>query len=210
MSQRQGVISITLTALSSLAISIFLVHRFDTEPLGGYVAGYTVGAAFGLSALAILTGIGLTIFRRTRWAGKLTLAAALAIPCIFTTGVRISESRGWISWVNQPLVEIFGPKVKAGEIVYYKSSVTDAQRESFEQSVLYDRQPDGKKSDFIPGITYFARLGPLQARGHDGFAIGVSPNMSRSALVKLRISLAQSPLVFGVFHDKAPDDVPIP
>jgi len=51
MLKRHTVMSLTSTGIASLAISIFLVHHFDTEPLGGYVAAYTVAAMWGLSVL---------------------------------------------------------------------------------------------------------------------------------------------------------------
>jgi hypothetical protein len=119
----------------------------------------------------------------------------------------VSESWGWISW-DKPRVEIAGPKVR-GEIVYYKPGVTEAQMESFEQSVLYEPQPDGRGSDFIPGVTHFRRLRPSQADGHDGFAIAIDPGMSITAREELRTMLAEYPLVFGVLDDDAPDGVPV-
>jgi hypothetical protein len=212
MSRRQRVISITLTALSSLAISIFLVRRFDTVP-ERYVPGSTVMATWSLSSSLVIAALGLLIFRRTRWAGELTLCGALSIPCVFNAGVRLSASKGWIVSRSNPLVKGFGPKAKApvetNEIVYYKPGVTKAQMKSFEQAVLHRNQPDGTGLQLSPGISYFRRLGPSQAHGHDGFAIGISPWMSNDTRTQLRISLAESPLVFGVLHDKALDDAPV-
>jgi hypothetical protein len=211
MSRRQRVISIAVTGLSSLAISIFLVHRFDTEPFGRLGTMLAIGS---LLVCLMIAGVGLLIFRRTRWAGILTLAGALSFLCFSNVGFRMSRSRGWIvrasNQPNNPLLKAAGPKAKVegNEIVYYKPGVTKAQMKSFEQAVLYRPRPDGTGSNLSPSITYFRRLGPSQAHGHDGFAIGISPGMSRSARTKLRIALAQSPLVFGVFHDEALDDVP--
>jgi len=139
----------------------------------------------------------------------MTLAGGVAIPCLFYAGVRISESKGWISRINRPLQTIAGPDVRVGQVVYYKFGVTSAQMERFQQAVLDQPRQDGKGRDFLPGITYFWRLGPSQGHGHDGFAIGISPTMPKSARSRLRASLAQSPLVFGVYHDMAPDKVPV-
>jgi hypothetical protein len=214
MSRRQRVISITLTALSSLAIAISLVYRFDTKPSGRIAATLALG---GLCGLLMIAAVGLLIFRRTRWAGESLLCCAFSIPLLFGAGVRMSRSRGWIVWANSPAVEPLlktaGPKAKAqveaNEIVYYKPGVTKTQMESFEQAVLYRPQPDGKGPQLGPGITYFRRLGPSQAHGHDGFAIGISPWMSNNARTRLRIALAESELVSGVLHDRTPEDVPL-
>ncbi|HTC35319.1 MAG TPA: hypothetical protein VK724_18235, partial [Bryobacteraceae bacterium] len=183
MSGRRRLVSIALTAVSSLGISIYLVYGYDTEPLGGYVASFSIVVVGAIVALLLLVGVGLLIRRRTRWAGKLTVACALPIPFLFIAGIRVSESWGWITW-DKPRVEIAGPKVR-GEIVYYKPGVTEAQMESFEQSVLYEPQPDGRGSDFIPGVTHFRRLRPSQADGHDGFAIAIDPGMSITAREEL-------------------------
>jgi hypothetical protein len=109
MTRRQRVISITLPALGALAISIFLVHRFDTVP-ERYVPGSTVMATWGLSGLLMIAAVGLLIFRRTRWAGELILSCALSIPLLFNTGVRVSASQGWIVWRNNPLLKIAEPR----------------------------------------------------------------------------------------------------
>jgi hypothetical protein len=210
MLKRHTVMSLTLTGISALAISIFLVHHFDTEPLGGYVAAYTVAAMWGLSVLLGVCGLGLLIGRGTRWVGEMAIVAGVAIPCFFLAGIRISESEGWVSWLNEPLQRIAGADVQVGEVVYYKSGVTNAQMESFQQAVLDQPRADGKGSDLMPGITYFWKLGPSQAHGHDGFAIGISPSMPKINRDRLRASLAQSPLVFDVYHDIAPGEVPVP
>ena len=168
MSRRQLVISITLTVVSSLAISIFLVYRYDTVP-ERYVPGFTVMAMGYLFGCLMIAAVGLLIFRRTRWAGVLTLAAALLIPRLFNAGVRMSRSEGWIvsanNQANNPLLKAARPKAKArlrtNEIVYYKPGVTKTQMKSFEQAVLYRPQPDGTGSRLNPGITYFRRFGAI-------------------------------------------------
>jgi len=201
MSRRQRVLSIGVTAISSLVISIFLVHRFDTEPLGRLATMAVMGI---LLVCLVIAGVGLLIFRRTRWAGGLTLASALSILCVSNIGFRVSRSEGWIVSANSPAVSPLlkaRAQVEANEIVYYKPGVTSAEMKSFEQAVLY------RGSHLNPGITYFRRLGPSQAHGHDGFAIGIA-GMSIRTREQLRTLLAESPLVFGVLHDKALDDVP--
>ncbi len=82
---------------------------------------------------------------------------------LLLAGIRISEFEGWVSWLNEPLQQIAGADVQAGEIVYYKFGVTNAQMESFQQAVLDQPRPDGKGSDLMPGITYF-----LEARAVAG------------------------------------------
>ena len=128
----------------------------------------------------------------------------------------MSRSEGWIvsanNQANNPLLKAARPKAKApletNEIVYYKPGVTKTQMKSFEQAVLYRTQPDGTGSRLNPGITYFRRFGPSQAHGHDGFAIGIA-GMSIPAREQLRNSLSESPLVFGLLHDQALDNVPV-
>jgi len=66
----------------------------------------------------------------------MTMAAGVAIPCFFLAGIRISESEGCVSWLNEPLQRIAGEDVQAGELVYYKFGVTSAQMESFQREVL--------------------------------------------------------------------------
>jgi hypothetical protein len=212
MSGRQRVISVILAALSSLAISIFLVYRFDTKPLGRIATTVALGGLWGSLMIA---AFGLLIFRRTRWAGELILCCALSIPLLFNAGVRMSRSQGWFVWADSPtvnpLLKSRRPKAKApleaNEIVYYKPGVTKAQMKSFEQAALYRPQPDGTGSQLSPGISYFRRLGPSQAHGHEGFAIGIA-GMSIRTREQLRTSFAESPLVFGVLHDQV-IDVPV-
>jgi hypothetical protein len=200
--------SIGVSGILSVAVSIFLLHEYDTAQ-AGYVAVYPVLSMWILCTLAIVLGLVLLLPRRTRWAGTVTVVGGLALPCIFGVGVRISESAGWVLWANQPM-QTSGPAVRAGEVVYYNVGVTDAQMESFQRASLYRSRADGQGFDFKPGITYFLHLSPSQAHGHDGFAIGISPSLPQNSRDQLRSTLAQSPLVFRVFHDTAPKDIPDP
>jgi hypothetical protein len=104
----------------------------------------------------------------------------------------------------------FGPNIQAGEIVYYNLGVTNAERESFQRASLYQARADGAGFEFKPGITYFLRLSPSQAHGHDAFAIGINPSLPQDRRGQLRSLIAQSPLVFRVYDDRAPKDIPAP
>jgi len=205
MSRRQRVISIAVAALASLAIAIFLVYRFDTK---GQVRGTL--ALGGVCGVFMIAAVGLLIFRRTRWAGEVILCCALSIAPLFNAGVRLSRSHGWVVWAADsppvnPLLKTRKPAtrrhVESNEVVYYKPGVTKAQMKSFEQAMFY------QGSHLNPGITYFRRLEQAQAHGHYGFAIGVGGLPNRE---QLRTSLAESPLVLGILHDQALDDVPVP
>jgi hypothetical protein len=200
--------SIGTSIVLSAALSIFLVHDYDNVQ-AGYVAVYTVLSMWILCILTTAVGLVLTLVRRTRLAGIAIAVGGLVLPCIFFVGLRVSESAGWVSWANQPMQAI-GGDVQAGEVVYYNVGITGGQMEKFETAALYRTRADGNGFDFKSGITYFLRLLPSQAHGHYGFAIGISPSMPQNSRTLLRSSLEQSPLVFSVYHDTAPNDVPVP
>jgi len=201
-------VSMGLCALLLIGVSIFLIHGYDTAQ-AGYVAVYTVVLMWILCVFAIVLGLALLLFRRTRWLGTVTVGSGLLLPCIFLAGIRISASAGWVSWANQPM-QAFGPNVPAGEVVYYNLGVTNAERESFQRASLYQARADGAGLEFKPGITYCLRLSPSQAHGHDAFAIGISPSLPQDRRVQLRSLIAQSSLVFHVYDDIAPKDIPAP
>jgi hypothetical protein len=191
-----------------IGVSIFLIHGYDTAQ-AGYVAVYTVLLMWILCVLAIVLGLALLFFRRTRWLGTVTGGSGLLLPFVFFVGIRISDSAGWVSWANQPM-QAFGPNVQASEVVYYNLGVTNVEMESFQRASLYQARADGGGLEFKPGITYFLRLLPSQAHGHDAFAIGISPSLPQDRRGRLRSLIAQSPLVFHVYDDKAPKDIPAP
>lgn len=191
-----------------LAVAVFLVHDYNASQ-AGYVAVYSVLGMWMLCGFGVVLGLTLVFFRKTRRLGAATLASGVLLPCAFFVGIRISESRGWVLWANQPM-RAFGPGVQAGEVVYYKLGVTDAQTESFQRTSLYHQRADGAGFDFKPGITSFMRLSPSQAHGHNGFAIGISPSLPQDDRDQLRSLLTQSPLVFRIYHDIAPEDIPAP
>ena len=199
--------SIVVIGVLSVAVSCVLIHEYDTAQAG--YAVYPVLSMWILCASVAVLGLALLFPRRTRWLGTVTVAGGLALPCIFFIGIHISQSAGWVSWANQQM-QMFGPEVRAGEVVYYNLGVADAEIESFQQESLYQARADGRGFDFKPGITYFLRLTPSQAHGHDGFAIGLSQSLPQKSREQLRSSLGESPLVFRVYHDTAPKDIPVP
>ena len=208
MPKNRNLVLMGLCAVLAISVSIFLIHGYDTAQ-AGYVAVYTVLLMWILCVFAIVLGLSLLLFQRTRRFGIVTVGGGLLLPCVFIAGIHISDSAGWVSWANQPMQE-FGPHVQAGEVVYYNLGVTNAEMESFQTASLYQARAGGAGLEFKPGITYFLRLSPSQAHGHDAFAIGISPSLPRDQRGQLRSLIAQSPLVFRVYHDKAPQDIPAP
>ena len=202
------IVSTGICAILLLAISAFVVHDVNTSQ-SGYVAVYAAALMWMLCIFALVVGLALVFFRRTRRLGIVAVTSGLLLPCVFFAGIRISKSAGWISWENQPLQRL-GPDVQASEVVYYNLGVTHAQMESFERTSLHQARADGLGFDFKPGITYYLGLLPSQAHGHNAFAIGISPSLPKSSRDQLRSTLAQSSLVFRVFDDKAPKDIPVP
>jgi hypothetical protein len=197
-----------LCAVLLIGVSIFLIHAYDTAQ-AGYVAVYTVLLMWILCVFAIVLGLALLLLRKARWLGTVTIGSGLLLPCVFFVGIRISGSTGWVSWANQPM-QAFGPNVQAGEVVYFNLGVTNAEMESFQRASLYQARADGAGLEFKPGISYFLRLLPSQAHGHDAFAIGISSSLPQDRRGQLRSLIAQSPLVFRVYDDKAPKDIPAP
>jgi hypothetical protein len=188
-----------ICGISLVAAAGFLIHSYDTAP-GGYAAGYAIGGAFSLCGLAIILGLAFLVFPQTRNVGVATLISGVLLPCVFFEGIHVSESKGWISWANEPKQVVFGPDVRASEVVYYNLGVTEAQMENFERGFF----------DSNPYATYFVRLSSLQAHGHDGFAIGLSPSLSKARREQIRSELVRSPLIFQVYHDVVPKDIPAP
>jgi hypothetical protein len=207
MPSPKKVIATASCAVVLLAVAVFLILDYNRSR-AGYVAVYTVVAMWMLCGFAIVSGVAFVFFRKTRTLGILTLASGALLPIVFFVGVGISESEGWIRWANQPM-RTFGPAVQAAEVVYYNLGVTDSQMESFERSALYQPRADGAGFDFKSGITYFLRLSPSQAHGRDAFAIGIEPAL-RKRRDQLRSLLTQSPVVFRVYDDIAPKDIPAP
>ena len=95
---------------------------------------------------------------------------------------------------------LFGPDVRASEVVYYNLGVTEAQMDGFEKR-SFDSNPD---------TTYFVRLSPSQAHGREAFAIGLSPTLPIGRREQIRSELARSPLVLRVYHDVVPKEIPAP
>lgn len=182
-----------------VAVTAFLIHSYDTAP-GGYAAAYTVGGVWTLCGFAIILGLAFLVFPQTRNTGTAVLISGALLPCLFFAGVHISESKGWISWANEPMQVLFGQGTRASEVVYYNLGVTEAQMEIFEKRVF----------DSSRYTTYLVRLSPSQAHGHDAFVVGLVPSLSRERREQIRSVLALSPLVFHVYHDIAPKDVPAP
>jgi uncharacterized integral membrane protein len=203
-----SLVSIIVAATLLIAISVFLVHDYDTCQ-AGYVAVYSVLKMWIVCILAALIGLVLLIARRTRRLGVLTLCSGLILPCAFGVGARLSKAAGWVAWADQPM-QRFGPDVRAGEVVYFNLGVAEAQIESFQEESLYQARSDGRGRDFRPGITYFLSLAPSQAHGHRGFAIGISLSLPSDRREELKSLIAKSPLVFRVFDDVAPRDIPSP
>jgi len=204
---KAGKVTTGICGVLLLAVAVLLIHDYNTSQ-AGYVAVYSVLTMWILCGFTTILGLALVFFRKTRTLGTMTVASGVLLPCVFFVGIRISESKSWVLWANQPM-QAFGPDVQASEVVYYNLGVTDAQMESFQRTSLYQRRADGAGFDFKPGITYFLRLLPSQAHGHDAFAVGINPSHPQDR-DQLRSLLAQSPLIFGIYHDIAPKDIPVP
>jgi hypothetical protein len=199
MPRTRKFLSLAIYVVLPLAVAIFLVHAYDTAP-GGYAADYTFAGPWVLGSLTAILGLTLVCFRKTRMRGGATLMSGLLLTGAFFVGIHVSESKGWVSWANEPLREIGGTQVQASEVVYYNLGVTEAQMEGFEKG-SFDSNPD---------TTYFVRLPASEAHGHNGFAIGLIPSLPKGRREQIRAELARSPLVFHVYHDIVPKDIPAP
>jgi hypothetical protein len=192
----------------TILLSGLLVNSYNREPLG-YVAVYDVVAMWMLALLALMVGMVLLIFRRTRFSGWVVAFAAFLVPVVFFGGVKASEAAGLNRWLNAPLVH-FGPDVPSGLVVYYKTGISEAEISNFQEAQLYQARPDSSGKEFRPGITSFLALLPEQAHGHYAFALDLDSEMRPEQRASLISSLSSSPLVFKVYSDVAPNSIPDP
>jgi hypothetical protein len=200
--------SIVISVLVSAAAAILFVFGYSRSP-AGYVAVYTVAEMWLVCVVTVLFALVLLVFRKTRRSGTVALIGGLILPCLFILGVRVSEFAGWVLWANERMVPI-GPDVVANEVAYFNAGATLEQINDFHDLTLMEPRPDGRGRDFKPGIVSYLGLVPSQAHGHDGFAIELSPSMPQESRDQLQRALEQSPLVFRVYHDIAPTDIPAP
>jgi hypothetical protein len=207
MSRSQKALICVIPALAIL-LGVSLVNSFNREP-SGYVAVYDAVAMWMLSLLVLLMGIVLLIFRRTRFSGWVVAAAAFLVPIVFFVGVKVSFAAGLNSWLNAPLVH-FGPDVRSSLVVYYKAGISHKEISDFQDAQLYQARRDGHGKDFKPGIRTFLALLPDQAHGHYAFALDLDSAMRPDQRESLISSLSNSPLVFKVYREVAPNSIPDP
>ena len=193
-------------ALVTPLVALWLVHSYNTAE-AGYTAVYSVVLMWMVSVPLILVGLICVCSRQAKWLGKRLLGCGLGIALCFFAGIRISERVGWNFWLNQPMVK-FGPDVVASEVVYFDLGATEAEIEEFQRAALYVIR--GRGFDLKPGITSFMTLLPSQAYGHNGFAITLSSSLPDRQREELRATFSASRLVFRVYDDTAPDDIPPP
>jgi hypothetical protein len=162
-----------------------------------------------LSLLVLLTAIVLLIFRRTRFSGWVVAASAFLVPIVFFVGVKASGAAGLNRWLNAPMVQ-FGPDVRSSVVVYYKEGISHKEISDFQDAQLYQVRPDGRGKGLMPGIRTFSSLIPEQAHGHYGFALDLDSGMRADERESLVSSLSNSPLVFKVYRQVAPNSIPDP
>lgn len=183
----------------SLAFALDLIHSYNTAP-GGYAAAYDFAWPWIWGGFSIILGLALLWLRKTMSTGISILLGGALLPCVFFTGIHLSVKKGWVLWANERMQVLYDASAQASEVVYYNLGVSEAQMESFERA-SFDTNRD---------TTYFVRLLPSQAHGHNAFAIGLIPSVPRARRKQIRSALSQSPLVFRVYHNVAPKDIPAP
>ena len=200
MSKARNLVRTGICAVLSVSVALLFVHIYNTSP-GEFSASYTFAVPEVWGCLGIALGLTLLCLRKARGTGISILIGGMLLPCVFFAGIRVSLTKGWVLWANEPMQVIWGGVgSQASEVVYYIPGVTQAQMESFERGA-FDSNAD---------TSYFVRLSPSQAYGHDAFAIGLSPSVSEVRRKQIRLALSQSPLVFRVYDDVAPRDIPAP
>lgn len=184
------------------------LYNYNNVP-SGYVAVYPVMGMWVMTLLVAIVAAILMAIPRTRFAGFVLAAAIVFIPCTFFVGVKLSEMAGLNRWRNAPMVH-FGPDVPAGLVVYYKMGASRMQIAEFEGSQLYHPRSDNRGIEFRPEIGSFLRLAPSQAHGHNGFAIDFASSSQVAQRSTLIESISNAPLVFLVYTDIAPNQIPDP
>ena len=194
--------------LSVIACVGDLLHSYNNVP-SGYVAVYPVMAMWVLTLLITVVAGILVAIPRTRFVGFVFAAAIVFIPSSFVLGVKVSEIAGLNHWRNAPMHR-FGPDVPYSLVVYFQPAASKRHIEQFEHSQLYQTRSDSRDLQFRTGIREFLRLVPVQAHGHNGFAINLDASIPAKARSVLIEAISNDPLVFRTYRDIAPDRIADP
>jgi len=96
------------------------------------------------------------------------------------------------------------PADRVGIVFYFKKEVTNDQINHFLDYELGRPTPDGRGSD-LPEEVKGDFL--VRAQGFEGYALELSPNITKEQHEKIMTTLKQSPLIFKVFENAIPDEI---
>jgi len=199
-----------LAAAICLVLAGVLVRDYNRAP-HGYVAVYVVAGLWLVTIAVGLAGGLVLLIGLPRFLGLLLVFSSVLLPSFFITGVWGTDLAGFNHWKSRPVrMQSFGPNVPASLVVYYKAGTARKDITQLQDSLLYRARADGRGKDFIPGIRMYMYLSPRQAHGHEGCAIDLDTASSPQAVESLVMSFSRSPIVFAVYKDVAPVNIPDP
>lgn len=101
----------------------------------------------------------------------------------------------------------FGPDAPASLVIYFKTGTTESHVESFNQNILSEPRPDGRRKNFKYGIGSYLRLSPRQANGHWAIAITFLADTTEEQRREIKEMLQSNEIVYKVFEKIAPDEI---
>jgi len=126
-------IAIIVVSLVAILCGVSAAVSLAREQIA-YVAGY---AAFALLLLSIpfvvapaLLGIGMSVSRRTRWMGFVSLTWASLLITSFYITFKVLDSFGQVSYKHEKMVSI-GPDVQANLVIYFNDDATHDEIQNF-------------------------------------------------------------------------------
>ncbi len=198
-------IALIIVSLVAILCGVSAAVSLAREQIA-YVAGY---AAFALLLLSIpfviapaLIGIGLSVPRRTRWMGFVSLIWASLLITSFYITFKVLDSFGQVSYKHEKMVSI-GPDVQANLVIYFNSDATHDEIQNFWEETLSTRQAHG--SCPRPGVSGLLALFPLQ--GHEGVSVSFFLEATASQREDVKSRVNASPIVYKVLENVSPADI---
>jgi surface polysaccharide O-acyltransferase-like enzyme len=192
------VITLAVVALASIALGFTGAKTLANEQYG-YVAGYTWFALMlvgvPLVLLLLVTGLILYLSARTRWAGLVSIAAAILIVVSAFTSFKILDVMGRVRYKHEEMIPLIPETAEL--VVFLKTGATHEQVQSFWQETLSTKQGTGSWPR--DGIRDIGNHAPVD--GHEVIVVGFFPDATDAQRSNVKSLISDSPLVYKFFEN---------
>jgi hypothetical protein len=206
-SRQRHVNKAVLVALPTCGIALGLESARETARISsGYLASYYYASTFSISVIAVLFGLLMLIYRRTRRFGGGLIAAGILTYAVFIGGMFVLWRTDHVAWRHEEMIS-FGPDQKASVVVYFRNGISGREVEDFDLFVLQAPSTQHQGRDFPAFVQTYLSLG--QASGHEGIALVFRNNAPAEKVSAYLQTIKTDKRVYKVFLDTVPNSIHI-